>query len=234
MCDRAGKELTQLTHYDGVYVTPARWSGDGQRIVYNAYPDGMAEIHTLDVESLELRCLLKDEGHLILYTWVHQGDWIYYAKDDDGESNLLWKMKPDGSDQQLHGKVIYSVAGTSPDEKYVYCYRRDDWSVWRYRGDGESGNLSDHEQDMELVVPGETMITWDTWATGEDGIYFTRFTSSGSVLGRFDFATKRIEYLGQLPGAEIVGLMLAPDKRTLHFSCTERVESDLILVDGFN
>jgi Tol biopolymer transport system component/DNA-binding winged helix-turn-helix (wHTH) protein len=233
LADETGGQLTQLTHYGGAYLTRALWSPDGQDIVYNVYVDGLVEIHTLNLESITSRCLLSDEGHVMLYGWLHRQNQIYYTLNDDGVSYLLWKMNPDGSDQRLHGRVIFAVAGSSPDGEYTYCYKRSDWGIWRYRAGDDDVEIDLDRQEMELVVSGETMISWSDWVSGEDGIYFTRSGPGGSVLGRVDYESKQIEILGYVPGNGIVSLSMSPDKRTLLYSATEQVESDLILVDGF-
>jgi hypothetical protein len=81
----------------------------------------------------------------------------------------------------------------------------------------------------------EQVAFWDTFAMGNQGIYFfpRLDISGGSHLDFFDFATGKIKTIANVEKPWNYGLAVSPDGRYILYSRIDQQDSDVMLVENF-
>ena len=224
--DFDGKNLMRLTAFDGPFVGMPHWSPDGRRLAFDARVDDHAAIHLIDADGgLPTRLTDEASDHLAP-SWSRDGRWIYFASDRNGTWQI-WKKPANGGDAvQVTTNGGY-LAFESMDGKALYFSKYGTRGLWSLPTEGgqETSILDD------LAV-----FDWGNWTVGEAGIYFIGRTADGPRLNRFEPSTQTVTLLRLLTGPRLShepGLSLSPDGRWLLYARSDRVESDIVLVEQF-
>ena len=108
------------------------WSPDGQRVAYTARRDDRFNVYTIPVSGGEETALTSSDSLDDGPTYATDGQHIFYNSTVAG-SMEIWRMHPDGSNQEMLTDDAYSnwFAQPSPDGKYFVfvSYLRDQGSA---------------------------------------------------------------------------------------------------------
>ena len=153
--------------------------------------------------------------------WSADGHSIYFNTE---RPDAIWKAAVEGGAAiRLTGEgrsfPQESVAGTR-----LYFYRNED-------GRREAWSASVNGGD-ERPVTG--MVADVQWVPARSGIYFLNGSPRHFSLGYFDFVTRQVHKIADLPGLFVSwGPSISADGHTFLFSGIEHSESDIFLVEGF-
>jgi TolB protein len=86
------KRLVWTSTRDHMDMPVGNWSDE------NDYPQG-AELYTSDLDGSNVKRLTNNENYEAEVSVSPNGQWIVFGRQIDGKMDL-WRMKPDGSDQQ--------------------------------------------------------------------------------------------------------------------------------------
>jgi Tol biopolymer transport system component len=224
-CDRSGANLIQLTSIGAVAGSP-RWSPDGRHIAFDASPQGNWDIFVVDAQGGPPRQLTNYGGSDSRPSWSKDGRWIYFGSDRGG-SPQIWKMSPDGTEPvQVTQRGAFQPF-ESPDGRFLYFARAPGNSVWRVPVEGG-------EETAVRVAPNTAV-----WAVGEDGLYFVEYREATAVPSKWFLrvlrtgATEPIDVMEVPPPFGATSLDIAPDGRWFAYAQSDRVESDLMLLEDF-
>jgi Tol biopolymer transport system component/predicted Ser/Thr protein kinase len=230
VCDSEGKNPTQLTHFDGPRANDPKWSADGRWIAFSSGAGGNADVYVISAEGGTPRRLTTDDRFADTSpSWSGDGQWIYFTSTRSGTSDV-WKMPVAGGEAV---QVTYHGGFDpveSPDGRTVY-YNKSDTEVWQ---------VSTAGGDERLLFKGS--IDQFSWAVAPRGIYFFSYLTPSSrspyALNFFDFATRKIRRIANLdghrPDFQVGGLSVSPDERWVIYTQRDRLEYDLLLVEGFH
>jgi hypothetical protein len=159
-----GSELTKLSddiasfinvdeHY--IYYVRNNPRGGTSFSFLNLYTDSLCRIDRATGDNVKV---LEQEP--TLYASL-VGNYIYYLRYDGEETTSLYKVKIDGSDQQMVDKNAYFTCST--DGKYIYYNgRENDHYIWRLDTEDDlSGLFLDGNCWMPTVVDGNTAYYMD-------------------------------------------------------------------------
>jgi Tol biopolymer transport system component len=225
-CDRDGGNLVQLTSLGRAAGSP-RWSPDGRHIAFDANPRGHWDIFVVDAQGGPPRQLTNYEGNDSRPSWSKDGRWIYFGSDRGG-SLQIWKMSPDGTETvQVTQRGGFYTPFESPDGRFLYFARAPGISVWRVPVEGG-------EETAVRVAPNTP-----AWDVGEDGFYFVEYREAPAVPSKWFLrvlrtgATEPIDVMEVPPLYGAAPLDIAPDGRWFAYTQSDRVESDLMLLEDF-
>lgn len=108
-------------------VTPLRpsywhgWSPDGARIAYVGRRESVFHICTSRVDGMDEVILTDGPGHRDGPDYTPDGDWIWFNSDHHGAGADLWRIRPDGTDQQqmTDDDAVNWFPHPSPDGAHV-------------------------------------------------------------------------------------------------------------------
>ena len=84
-------------------------------------------------------------------------------------------------------------------------------------------------------MQGVPNLAFRSWDIVKDGIYFFRSTDNSNLLCFYDFKTKQISEIRDIPAA-LVGFLtidIDPEEKYLLYSKFEPNKSDIIMVENF-
>jgi Tol biopolymer transport system component len=223
--DSDGSNARQLTSFGGIQTDCVRWSPDGERLVFQTYPEGHLDIFLINVRGGRPERLTHEISEDNLPSWSRDGRWIYFTSTRSG-SMQVWKMLTDGS-----GAVQLTRGGgfgplESADGKTLYYAKSTPrgLAVWRVPVDGE--------EEVEVLAG---ISDWSNYLPTNRGIYFTPFTEPGEAasIRFFNFADGKIKTVATLPKPVFLGLTISPDGRSLLYTQLDHRGFDLMLVENF-
>jgi len=222
VCNADASEPRRVTYMNGVHVMAPCWSPDGRRIAFTTVAEGYMNVFVTEIDGGRPARLTAEGRHEISVLWSRESDWIYYRAESEAGWRI-WRMRSDGGGREAVTAPGYTLLAEVPGSGDLLCRREGEEGIWRLlpRGDGE-----------RLAVSGSVSESWGSIAATAEGILFTRWLDQGAMLGFYDFGTGRSDSLAAMP-VNHENLSLSPDGRCLLFDTTQRMESDLLLVDGF-
>ncbi len=165
-----GSKVIPLTTNGSKNASPA-YSWDDSQIVYTSkFGDWRHQIWMMDANGNNPRQLTFD-GNNFDPAWSFDGEWISFASDRTGERQL-WKMRPDGTEQQQITDVrrLGGRNDWSADDQYLFFYagiRNVDRQIYRVDVDGR--NVLALTNDGANAGPGTSRYGgWVAWQTGGD------------------------------------------------------------------
>jgi Tol biopolymer transport system component/DNA-binding winged helix-turn-helix (wHTH) protein len=222
ICERDGSEPRQLTYFQGANVENARWSYDQTRVAFTASPGERSAIFLAEVESGALRQLTSPEYHGDFLNWSRDGEWLYLRSDDTGEWRTVRLPVAGGEPVPVFTFDVYSIWEAEDGDSVYYC-KAGASGLWRANADG-SGE--------QRVFDSEDAVYPCYWHVTRDGVFYFRRVGRTVHLAFFEFATQQATAVASFPLFGGFTLDVAPDGTSLLMDRVERIESDLVLVDG--
>ena len=231
VADRDGSNLIQLTSFGGPLTGTPRWSPDSRRIVFDSRASGHAELYVVDADGGPARRLQTGTPDASQPSWSHDGRWIYFSVSQSKKG--IWKVPAEG------GAAIQLTAdgGFLPQESFdgSRVFYVTDWrSPKPLRS--VSVNGGDEQEYSEIgTTPGSLFV--DRWTPGPNGIYFLDGSKTPATLNLLNLTTRKISHVSDVSGRLTdwgSGPSLSADGHTLVFATADRMEGDLMLVEGFH
>lgn len=222
LADSDGKNLVQLTHFNGPYVGSPGFSPDGSQIVFDCTSvNDQRDIFVVNKSGGAVRRLTTENGNEFFPSWSRDGQWIYFAK--SGAQDQIWKMPATGGEARQVTKNGARRGFESPDGSYLYFSKKpDEPGIWRVPTAGG---------EEKQILPD---VSVNDWAMGEQGIYFINpKPQPHTTLEFFRFATEQISIIATIPKRMLNDFTASPDGRRFLWSQVDRNDSDLILVENF-
>jgi len=207
---------------------PARWSPDGNYIVFECQNEGNDDICVVSARGGAARQLTRNQARDSLPSWSRDGKWIYFTSNRSGTFQI-WKAPADGTDaaavQVTKGGGFSAVEST--DGRTVFFARgRISAGLWKVSIQGGPENE---------VGPFRLLGTSHNYAVRPQGIYYA-FSSDPEQwfdLFLYRFATGKSESLARVEKRLGVGLSVSPDGRWVLFAADEARDGDLYMVENF-
>ena len=182
----------------------------------------MSSIYTIPAEGGQAQPL-TDNGYEHTPRFSQDGQWIYFGSDRSG-TEQIWKVPTTGGTlEQVTTEGGYTAA-ESVDGTHIYFTKPQQPGLWVLSlGDKSS------EQVLETLAP----VDWGNWAITASGLYYVDRTGQEPRLMRLNLDTKEIDALFEIadvPSRE-VALTATSDGSMVVFTRTERLESDLLLME---
>lgn len=121
------------------------WSPDGRFIAYVA--DGDLQLLDLDMHTTEQ---ITSTGNIDLFEWSPSGEMVAFS---GGGDIYRWLQKTNTTERLTESEENDSLAGWSPDGKYIAFHRGDfssELDIYVVTGDGEERRLTD-QPGMEIM-----------------------------------------------------------------------------------
>jgi Tol biopolymer transport system component len=222
VCDRDGSSPVQLSSFDGPSIGRPSWSPDSRRIVFDSRAAGPAELYIVSVEGGPPHKLPTGTPNASSPSWSGDGRWIYFATE---RPDAVWKVPiENGNAVRLTKEGRYDPEESADGKRVFYTVggeRNELWSV----------PVSGGDEQREEAIPGVGVA----WTLAQNGVYFVDGSPSHYSINYFDFATKHVHIVSQLPGLSFIMSGIAVSRRsdTLLFSGVAHFESDIMMVEGF-
>jgi eukaryotic-like serine/threonine-protein kinase len=228
VADRDGSNLIQLTSFGGAGAGTPRWAPDSRRIVFDSYASGHVELYVIDADGGPPRLVQTGTPDASQPFWSHDGRWIYFFVSQNKTG--IWKVPAEG------GAAIQLTAdgGDVPQESLDGS--RVFYVTPNFQLRSVSVNGGDEQEYSEIgTTPGLWFL--DRWTPGPNGIYFLGGSKTPTTLNLLNLSTRKISRVsdisGRVPGWGS-GPSLSADGHTLVFATADRMEGDLMLVEGFH
>jgi len=224
ICDRDGSNPIQISSF-GVSGTP-RWSPDSQHIVFDSHATGQAELYVVTANSGAPRPLATGTSNASTPFWSADGRWIYFSTE---QPQAVWKVPSDGGKAiRLTNEQGYYPQESADGKRVFYVVggnRNELWSVPVNGGDEL------REEGMPALRPGLATA----WTPAQNGIYFIDGSPSHFFINYFEFSTRQLYRVSELPGLGFVwgGIAVSPNGDTLLYAGVDHGDSDIMLVEGF-
>lgn len=228
--DLEGRRPVQITSFGGPIVGHPRWLPGGEALVFHADVEGRFDLWTVADEGTPPRRLTGPPGEHRVPSVARDGTALYFASDRSGQWQV-WRMAPAGGPATQVTRQGGYFAQESPDGSWIYYTRWQRHGLWRVpRGGGE-----------EEQVLGDELAAWEwgNWAVTREGLYFvTRGGDTGDGQTGVDlvlYAPESGKVLRRIPlaGTPVQpGLSLFPTGDAALLAEVDRIQSDLVLVEG--
>ena len=223
--DADGMNPVQLTSFGEAKPYGPRWSPDGRWIAFELVHAGLAELHVISAAGGAPRQLTTG-AYDARPSWSRDGRWIYVGSYRSGDPQL-WKVPFEGGDpvQVTRGRGV--EARESLDGAFVYYTKNAPArGVWRVPVNG-----GEEEQVLHQGYHGR-------WELTKDGIYLLNDEgrSGANSIEFFSFATKSVETVAVLAedtDTRNLQFTVSPDERWVLYDRVDHVQSDIMLVEGF-
>ncbi|MBK7930731.1 MAG: PD40 domain-containing protein [Bryobacterales bacterium] len=223
-----GSEARRLTRMNGPITGSARWSPDGQRIVFESRPAGNADLFVMEARGGAMRPLTSERSNEVLPSYSRDGRWIYFSTDRAGVWEV-WRMGVEGGEAVRVAGAGAFAAMESVDGKWVYYTRQGGGRIWRVPVAGGAEELMTDELTGRL---------WGQWALSGKGLFYAVFDMARGrrAIRRLDLATRAVTdvmELKKLPVQYDSGMSVAADESWLAWSQLDTAGSIVYVVDGF-
>ena len=224
IADRDGSHPRQLTDLKAAIAGFPHWSPDGTRIVFHSRQHSQSTLFVLDVQGGSAKSLTVGPGNDYSPSWSRDGKSIYFSSERVG-GDQIWKVPAEGGPATQVTRQGGWAPTESIDQKYLFYTKSKGNSVWRTPLSGGA------EERVVLNVAG----LGSAYALGKRGIYFVALAkgSREQHLAFFNFTTRQVTSLADIPRPVGLGLSVSPDEQILLYGQTDHLNSDLMLVQHF-
>jgi Tol biopolymer transport system component/DNA-binding winged helix-turn-helix (wHTH) protein len=224
VCDSDGSNPVQLTSFRGPNVTNPRWSPDGGRIAFDSDAEGEFDIWVIRASGGKPKRMTTDPANDGNPSWSRDGRWIYFDSIRTGQQQV-WKIPEAGGDAIQVTRDGGFAPLESPDGKFIYYTKAlGETSVWRLPVEGgQPTKVLENLSDLRNLV------------LANKGIYFVpqQGPAWDSSIEFLDFATNHTKRVASFRKPLSSGLALSSDGRWILYTQSERVGSELRLVENF-
>jgi Tol biopolymer transport system component/DNA-binding winged helix-turn-helix (wHTH) protein len=225
VCNSDGSSPVQLTSFHGPFVTTPRWSPDGRRIAFDSAAAGNFDIWVIGADGgkpVRMTTHPANDGNP---SWSHDGRWIYFDSRRTGEQQV-WKMPAEGGEAIQVTRDGGWAPLESPNGKFLYYTKYlGDTSVWRIP----------LNRDKAAAKVLEGLSSYLNLAVVDKGIYFVPQQDAPSPwsIQFLDLQTNKIRRIASFEKPIGAGLAFSPDGRWILYSQTEKLATELRLVENF-
>jgi dipeptidyl aminopeptidase/acylaminoacyl peptidase len=216
--DADGKNVSQLTFFDGELVGCPRWSPDGRSIAFDRRPGTPAQVWLMDADGRNQHDLISTDDDNDVPSWSRDGRSIYFASWRSGDF-ALWRqpLTPDHGSADGKPVQLSRFGGFSGFESYdgktIYFTRRDADGIWSVPA---SGGL----ETRVTSIP--TQGFWGHWALTETGLYMLDCrTKPHCAVEFYNFSSRTVSMLFQIEQEVVAGqpgLTASRDGRTVLYT----------------
>jgi dipeptidyl aminopeptidase/acylaminoacyl peptidase len=227
--------LRALTQLPDASVGVGSWSPNGKSVAFDAMIGGNADIYVVSVDGGPVTRLTSGAATEVEPEWSHDGQWIYFASDETGRSEI-WRMSRDGRTRVQ----LTSEGGCDPhasdDGRYVYFVKdRRGYSL------GPPTSLSRipaQGGDASLVYSNVSPGGWGL--VGNTVVFLVPGPPSSeepNQVATYDSATQRVQERGSIgfrvsPYFVNRFLAISPDGRWALAPHTDRYDRDILVLDN--
>jgi Tol biopolymer transport system component/DNA-binding winged helix-turn-helix (wHTH) protein len=197
-----------------------QWSPDGKSIAANGWQgDQPLDIFLLEIEGRFVRRMTTDNAVDTMPSWSRDGRWLYFASDRSGMFEI-WKMPSAGGGARQLTRQGALRAIETEDGSWIYF--TNGRGLWRMPAEGGQGTVVLDEQ-----------IDHGKWTLWRDRIVYLEEPAAGlHHVVMFDPTTRRSTRLASLEAPSGSGLAVSPDGAWILYAQTDRVTSDILVLDG--
>jgi Tol biopolymer transport system component/DNA-binding winged helix-turn-helix (wHTH) protein len=227
MSNAEGKNLVQLTHFNGPLTGSPAWAPDSQKIVFDSRAGGHANIYVMDVDERVPHVVITNLTENSTPSWSHDGNWIYFRS--EGSRVGVYKVRREGGDaSQVTSSDGYGPIESEDGSTLYYSSGFKDIHVRRV-------SLETGVDEAIVGIRGGQLISWTVTAAG---IYSIERTPEGPVVNLHDSATGNVRLVRRLPNDSqptpgIGGLSVSSNGDWLLYSQIDERNSDIMLVENF-
>lgn len=209
------------TAFQGALVGAPRWSSDGQALVFDASPEGHADLYLVDADTQLPRRMMTHPSDEVNASFSRDGEAIYFSSNRSGQWDL-WKTDRTGTEAtQVVPNGWYGQE--SLDRQHLYFTRTDTVGIWKMPMQGG---------EATLVLPDISPNAWGNWVVMADGIYFTQQSTKAIAFYNFDDKSTTVLHTPSKTTSFIgPALTVSPNERFIVYSQIERSEDEIMLVD---
>jgi Tol biopolymer transport system component/DNA-binding winged helix-turn-helix (wHTH) protein len=210
----SGEDPRKLTSFGGPQVGAPSWSPDSSTIVFDARPDGHADVFSVSIGG-EPALLEASSANEIAPVFSPDGRTVIFGTDRSG----TWQIWSSQAEQALTREGGY-VGRFAPDGATLYFTKFDSPGLFRH----------DMKSGVESGVEGtQTLADSFGWTLAGSSVLFLGFESGELRLFRLDLESSRLEALGPIDADPSGGLALDAARNRLLLTRVVRSESDLLL-----
>ncbi len=223
VCDPDGADPRALTAFADLRIGQPYWDPQGRRVAYTAIRAGRAGAYITDTTTGRHRPLDHPSGHVHVVGWSPDGEALL-VNVDLGERWQAWLLAVDGSARRaVSPPGCRMLSGTGQEGGGLYFLRADTPGLWRKTSiDGE----------LACALAGEVIAHWAEIIPTREGLLFAREEADHLAVGLHPHEGGPARELATIPRTSS-GLAISPDGAALFYQYAQRVESDLLLVEGF-
>jgi Tol biopolymer transport system component len=216
-----GSNQVAVTGMGPTAMDSPRWAPDSQTIAFDRYENGHSTIYTVSADGGKPHRITDERFRDIRPSFSHDGKWIYFASNRSGPVEI-WKVPAAGGEPQK----ITSNSGIepfeSPDGKLLYYVSGQGlWAV--PTAGGEPRQVLEEPIFLLYAVAGRSIYYG---VRNPPGLWVLR-TDTGRKFEYVRFPKLTFGFDGGTV------FSVSADERTIFFSQTDRMESDLMLVENF-
>ena len=223
-CSSSGDTPMALTSFNGPDVGAPAWSPDGTELTFAANIKGRSQIYLIASGGGRPRLIFEDDADAQLPEWSPDGRWIYFTSRRTGIYEV-WRVPAAGGRPEQVTTGGGSSAQFVEDDLY---YAKDFGTLttlWKLAG---GTSVPTRLLDSPVLYNG-----WDATARG---VYYAS-PGDPPEMRLFDPSTGKstpISVLGaSRPNQLISHVDVSADYRSILFTDRVRLDSDLMLVEGF-
>jgi len=203
MADADGKNLTQLTNFEGHWMGGVSWSPDGTRLVFDARPNGVSNIYMVRISDHKVEHLIDSPYEDRVPTWSNDGSSIYFSSTRNG-SLALYRFNLQSHEVSPLFPNIFA-ASEAPDQDLIF-------------GGDNVGNFNVFTRNWVPLPALAQHVKPDpvlAWSVSQSGLYFTTHETPESPYEVMRYAHGVFTRLGTLDGAVVSGrsVTVSPDGR---------------------
>ena len=219
-CDADGSSCIQITAFEGPQGGTPRWSPDGHSLALDSREEGQSEIYVVAADGGKPRRITEHPASDVMPSWSHDGRWIYFSSDRSGKYDL-WRVAADGGEASQVTRFGGYRALQSPDGVSLYYtkFSSGGFQTGLFRMPAQGG---DETQVLDGPVGG--------FGVTSKGVYFQ---PNPRAIQFLDPLTGKVSTIAALDKPGPSTLSVSPDDRYVVWSQRDRINSDLMLVDGF-
>ncbi|MFC1561075.1 peptidase MA family metallohydrolase [Candidatus Latescibacterota bacterium] len=127
--NRDDNSLEQFTHYtDGTRIYRARWSPDGQNIVFTIHQENTVNIAMINRDGSGFKYIITSDGQDLDPAWSSNGKSIFFSSDVTGIANIYRMEISDGSVYRITNVIggAFSPAPSPSDTTLAFSYYGND------------------------------------------------------------------------------------------------------------
>jgi len=215
VADVSGGSARRLTSFGGPQVGAPSWSPDGRTIVFDARPQGHADLFSISVDGGTPEPIAPSPESEVAPVFSPDGSEVLFGSDRSGK----WEIWSSEREEPL-----------TPDGGYVGRFSRDGIALYFTKFDSPGLHRLDLKSGTETKVAGtETLADSVAWTLDGSGIWFLGVESGELRRYRLELPSGALSNLGRIDADPGGGLALDPARNRLLFTRVARSESDLVL-----